>query len=73
MEYFLQKKLEEDKRFKRYLNENSNYIKYLNRNPGNYKKFIKEMKEFYKERPTDKLNSAIDTIDIVSKIIGTLN
>ena len=31
MEYFLQQKLIEDKKFKRYLDENSNYIKYLNR------------------------------------------
>ena len=72
MEYFLQQKLMEDKKFKKYLEDNSSYIKYLNRNPENYKLFMKEMKEKYKERATDKLNDAINTIDIVSSIIDTL-
>jgi len=72
MEYFLQEKYREDKKFKKYLDENSNYIKELNRNPEYYKNFIKEMKEVYKERTSDKLNDAINTIDIVSSILGTL-
>ena len=72
MEYYLQQKLQEDKNFKRYLENNSNYIKYLNRNPESYKNFIKDMKELYKERPTDKINDVVNTIDIVSSIIETL-
>lgn len=73
MEYFLQSKYLEDKKFKKYLDENSSYIKYLNRNPENYKMFIKQMKEFYKERTSDKISDAINTIDIVSSILETLN
>ena len=72
MEYYLQNKLKEDKKFKRYLDENSEFIKYLNRDPEYYKEFIKEMKTIYKERPTDKLNDTINTIDIVSSILNTL-
>lgn len=72
MEYYLQNKLKEDKKFKRYLDENTNFIKYLNRNPESYKEFMKEMKTLYKERATDKLNDAINTIDIVSSIFNTL-
>lgn len=72
MEYFLQNKLNEDKKFKKYLEENSTYIKCLNRNPESYREFIKEMKVLYKERTTDKLNDAINTIDIVSSILDTL-
>jgi len=72
MEYFLQSKYLEDKKFKRYLDENSQYIKYLNRNPKYYKEFIKKMKEIYKERTSDKINDAINTIDIVSSILETL-
>ena len=72
MEYYLQNKLQEDKKFKRYLDENSGYIKYLNRNPESYKEFIKEMKVLYKDRPTDKLSDAINTIDIVSSLLETL-
>ncbi len=73
MELYLQQKLLEDKKFKKYLDENSSYIKYLNRNPEYYKTFMKEMKERYKERTTDKLSDAINTIDIVSSILDTLN
>lgn len=72
MEYYLQQKLQEDKKFKKYLDENSSYIKYLNRSPENYKNFMKDMKEMYKERPTDKLNDAMNTINIVSSILDTL-
>lgn len=72
MEYYLQNKLNEDKKFKKYLEENSTYIKYLNRNPEYYREFIKEMKTLYKERTTDKLNDAINTIDIVSSLLDTL-
>ena len=72
MEYFLQAKLNEDKKFKKYLSENSNYIKYLNRNPHYYKVFMNQMKELYKERPTDKLNDAVNTINIVSSFIDTI-
>ena len=71
MEYFLQQKLVEDKKFKKYLDDNSYYIKYLNRNPKNYKLFMKEMKEKYKERATDKLSDVVNTIDIVSSLIDT--
>ena len=72
MEYFLQQKLIEDKKFKKYLDDNSSYIKFLNRNPSNYQMFMKEMKEIYKERTSDKINDAMNTINIVSSILDTL-
>ncbi len=72
MEYFLQQKLKEDKKFKKYFDENSNQVKYFNRNPEYYKTFMKDMKELYKERTTDKLSDALNTIEIVSSIIDTL-
>ena len=72
MEYFLQMKLNEDKNFRKYLDENSNHIKYLNRDPTYYKEFMRQMKELYKERPTDKINDAINTINVVSSIIETI-
>ena len=72
MEYFLQKKLFEDKNFKRYLIDNSYNIKYLNRNPDYYKDFMHQMKEMYKERQVDKINNVVNTIDMVSSVIDTL-
>ena len=72
MEYFLQQKLKEEKKFKQYFDENSNQVKYLNRDPEYYRTFMKEMKELYKERPTDKLNDALNTIEIINSLIDTL-
>ena len=72
MEYYLINKLNEDKKFQRYLSENSNHIKYLNRNPEYYKEFMRQMKEVYKERTTDKINDAVNTINIVSSFIDTI-
>ena len=71
MEYYLQQKLMNDKNFKRYILENSYHIKYLNRNPEYHKDFMRQMKELYKERTTDKINNAINTIDIVSSVIDS--
>ncbi len=53
--------------------ENSYWIKELNRNPKIFKEFQSQMKALYKERTTDKINEAINTIDMVSSIIETLN
>ena len=72
MEYYLLNKLNEDKKFQRYLSENSSHIKYLNRNPEYYKEFMRQMKEIYRERPTDKINDAVNTINIVSSFIDTI-
>ena len=72
MEYFLQQKLKEDKKFKRYFDENTAYVKYLNRNPMYYKEFMKNMKSLYKENTTDKINDAINTIGIISSVIDTI-
>lgn len=73
MEYYLQEKYENNKNFKRYLDENSQYVKYLNRNPEYYKEFLRIMKDQYKEKTTDKINDAINTIDIISQVIDTIN
>ena len=72
MEYFLQQKLKEDKKFKKYFDENSNQVKYLNRNPKNYEMFKNEIKTKYKLRRTDKINNAIENLLYV-KLIYFLN
>ena len=63
-------KLNEDKRFLKYLRENSNYYKLLNRNPKNYDKFIKDMKIKYKLRTIDKVDNFVDSVDLITKIIN---
>ena len=52
--------------------ENSYYIKDLNRNPNFFKTFESKMKEVYKERTSDKISKAIDTVDMISSIIDTI-
>ena len=55
-----------------YLKENSNWIKYLNRNPKNYALFKNEIKTKYKLRRTDKINNAIENIDLISNVLNIL-
>ena len=54
------------------LMEHSYWIKLLNRNPGNFNVFKREMKVIYKERLTDKVNSAIDSLEMVEALMDTL-
>ena len=65
-------KIIENEKLLEHLKENSYWIKSLNRHPRYLKEFEKNMKELYKERPTDKINSFIDNIDMISSIIDTI-
>ena len=58
--------------YKRYLRYNSYWYKILNRNPFLIDDFIREVKEKYKLRTTDKINDIMDKIDMVSKFINVL-
>ena len=53
--------------------EQSYWIKELNRNPKSFLNFQKQMKIIYKERATDKLNNALDGIEMISSIIDASN
>ena len=55
-----------------YLKENSWYYKELNRGIKNYYDFDKDMKIKYKKRPTDKINNALDSIDIISSMLDII-
>ena len=58
--------------YKRYLRTNSYWYKILSRNPFLIDDFIREVKEKYKLRTTDKINDIMDKIDMVSKFINVL-
>lgn len=49
--------------------EHSYWIKELNRNPNSIREFQKQMKIIYKERTTDKINDAIDSVEMIASII----
>ena len=55
-----------------YLRSNSYWYKILNRNPDSINSFIKEVKEKYKLRTSDKLNNIIEKIEMINKFINVL-
>lgn len=56
----------------RYIRENSNWYKILNRDPGMLRTFEEEVKANYKLRPSDRLNKALETLEMVESIMSTL-
>lgn len=72
MNLILQKKLMDDEKMAELLKQNSYWIKNLNRKEESYKDFVQEMKVKYNLRVTDKINEAIDNIDLISSILETL-
>ena len=65
-------KINQDMKQKQFLREHSYWYKYLNRSNIYYKDFIKEMKEVYKLTTTDKLNKAINNINIFASFLDVL-
>jgi len=73
MEYDLQFKIYNDKKQAKYLKENSWWYKELNRTPDSYQAFIDEFKKQNRKEQTDKINSAIETLDTVNHIFKIIN
>ncbi len=69
----LQKKILETPKMYQYLKENSFYIKYLNRDPAFYNQFVKNMRELYHDRVTDKIGDALDNLDLITHVLSSLN
>ena len=65
-------KLKKNPKMSEYLKENSEWYKYLNRSPINYNYFIKNMKEQYRTRTTDKISDLMDNIEIISNVLKVL-
>ena len=73
MKLDVQFKLKSNPLFIKYLHENSYWYKILNRDNTKYDEFIKDMKTKYKLRTIDKIDSAIDMVDLVTKFISNVN
>ena len=56
----------------RYLREYSYWYKYLNRNPESIKELEKEMKDRYKLRTEDKLESINQSISLIHSFMDML-
>ncbi len=55
-----------------YLRNNSYWYKILNRNPKAFKDFEEQVKTYYHLRPSDRLENAINTINIVTNLMSNL-
>ena len=58
--------------YKEYIRTNSYWYKILNRNPNEIDNFIKEVKEKYKLRMSDRINDIVDKIDMINRFISVL-
>ena len=66
-------KLKSNPLYIKYLHENSNWYKILNRNPKMFDNFIEEVKTNYKLRPSDRLDRALSTFEMITTVISALN
>ncbi len=69
----VQYKLKQNNFYLKYLRSHSNWYKYLNRNPVSFKFFEDDVKNFYKLTKVDRFEKTLNTIEIVTKILGTVN
>lgn len=68
----IQFKIKENPYYLRYLRSNSYWYKTLNRNPRNFKAFEEEVKREYRLTKTDRLENAINTFEMLEKILSTI-
>ena len=54
------------------LKYNSYWYKELNRNPKSIKQYKEDMKTKYHLRATDKINDAIENIDLITNVLNVL-
>ena len=62
-------KIKQNEKYLKFLRQNSNWYKELNRDPKNADIFIKKMKEKYKLRTIDKVDTFGDSVDLITKIL----
>ena len=66
----VKKRLDDNPKYLELLRMNSYWYKILNRDYTKYDEFIKDMKVKYKLRTIDKIDNAIDMVDLVTKFIS---
>lgn len=65
-------KIKSNPMYVKYLHENSYWYKILNRDPNRFNDFVEEIKTNYKLRPSDRLNKALSTFEMISAIVSSL-
>lgn len=72
MNIILQKEFKKNPQMYEYLKRNSYYFKELDLGLIDFKTFSDQMKIKYKKRVTDKLQQAVDKIDLFSSVLDVL-
>ena len=67
----IQFKIKNNANYLRYLRENSFWYKEQNRNPESFRIFEEEVKEKYRLRPTDRLEKALQTFEILQNVMSS--
>lgn len=65
-------RLKSNPNYIRYIRENSYWYKTLNRNPDTFSLFEQEVKEKYGLRPSDKINRALQTFELLQNVLSSL-
>ena len=68
----IQFKIKNNSYYTKYIREHSNWYKILNRNHLMFKNFEQEVKEVYKLRPTDRVEKALNTFEILQNLLTTM-
>ena len=68
----IQFKIKNNPNYLKYIRQNSLWYKELNINPESFKLFEEEVKEKYKLRPSDRIEKAIETFELLQNVISTL-
>lgn len=68
----IQYRLKNDQNYLRYLRQNSQWYKYLNRNQVYFKQFENEAREKMSLRLSDRISSALSTIELIENVVSSL-
>lgn len=68
----LQFKIKNNPNYLEYLRTNSYWYKYLNRNPNNFKMFEEEVKQFKRNKLTNKIGETFKTIEMLQNVLSTM-
>lgn len=65
-------KIKNNPYYTRYIRENSNWYKILNRNPNAFLEFEERVRETYGLRKIDRISKTLDTIEMIEKLLTSL-
>lgn len=68
----LQFKIKNNPYYLEYLRQNSYWYKYLNRDPESFKAFEEAAREYFKLRPSDRIEKVLTGLEMIGSIVSTL-